>query len=129
MEKDESLIPRGEYCYRIIKIAKGEALGSDDLDRFGKELREVPYHGEHKEVLCPYWIRTDYGTVKCDFLGKEVVEEEEDNATERIKIHFGHGQIPETIGYSWKLSDEIKICGVNSQYDEEDEGMKELFVD
>lgn len=85
---DHPEIPVGPFCYSLVPIADGEVL-SDDVERFGKELREFRYHGQNKEVLCPYWRRTDYGTVVCDFLHKEVHDD------------------------SWALPDELKICGIN----------------
>ena len=58
------LILSGEYCSRIVEIQDGEVL-RDDVDRHGKNLREFTYHEGSKCMLCPYWNRTDYGTVHC----------------------------------------------------------------
>ncbi|MEW5886822.1 MAG: hypothetical protein AB1735_09005 [Pseudomonadota bacterium] len=115
---DASLIPPGEYCYRVVKIREGEIL-SKDINKFGRELREFSYNGAYKEVLCPYWNRTEYGTVRCDFLDKEFVDDEDSNAIGKIIAHFGSSDAPEKFGRSWALSDEIKICGVREDEDGE----------
>ena len=110
--KDESVIPTGPFCYSIVPIVEGEIL-SDDIERFGKELREFRYHGDTKEVLCPYWRRTDYGTVICDFLHKEVYDEENEDARALIEAKFGKSEPGDKIGHSWALPDELKICGIH----------------
>lgn len=110
---DESLIPYGQFCYRIEKIGDGEVL-SRDIERFGKDLREYSYFGDLKEVLCPYWIRTDYGTVRCEFLGREVVDEDDRKALAKIARHFGE-EAAKTISYSYELADELKICGIREE--------------
>lgn len=63
MKKDKSVIPPGEFCYRVVRLGAGESI-SDDIERFGRDLREFRYHGAYKEVLCPYWIRTERDTVR-----------------------------------------------------------------
>lgn len=115
---DTSLIPPGEYCYRIVKIGEGETL-SRDISKFGRELREYPYHGAYKEVLCPYWHRTEYGTVRCDFLGREFVDDKDSRAIEKIIAYFGSPDAPDRFERSWALPDEIKICGVREDEDSE----------
>lgn len=75
MMNDPSKILPGEFCYRIYPLKPGEIL-STDASQFGRNLREYPYHPGFKEVLCPYWQRTDYGTVKCLFMETEVLDEE-----------------------------------------------------
>lgn len=115
---DDSVIPPGDHCYRVVKIREGEILNGD-INQFGKELREYRYHGNYKEVLCPYWQRTDYGTVRCNFLDKEVVDDEDLEAREKIMKHFGISNPGEKFDFSWALPDEIKICGIN-----EDENME-----
>lgn len=115
---DSSLIPSGGFCYRVEEIRDGEVL-SDDIERFGKDLREFRYHGNHKEVLCPYWQRTDYGTVRCTYLGREVVDEDDPAAKGKWMARFGEARPNfQGIGYSWALPDEIKICAVR-EFDED----------
>jgi hypothetical protein len=114
---DPSLIPPGEFCYRIVEIQLGEIL-SKDAERFGRDLREFRYDSFTKEVLCPYWQRSEYGTIRCEFLGREVVDEDDPDAIEKIAAHFGTSAVPAEIGYNWELADESKICDI--RLDEED---------
>ncbi|GHU33645.1 hypothetical protein FACS189497_15340 [Betaproteobacteria bacterium] len=119
MLKDPSKIPPGSFCYRVYPLKPGEVL-SKDIDQFGRSLREYSYRPGFKEVLCPYWQRTDYGTVKCLFMGREVLDEE----------HYGYEQalalLAAKIGEDaarnfprgWTLPDEQKICGVNEDQDD-----------
>ena len=65
-----------------------------------------------RTVLCPYWQRTDYGTVRCNFLDKEVVDEEDSEAREKIMKYFGISNPEEKFAFSWALPDEVKICGI-----------------
>jgi hypothetical protein len=78
--KKKSIIPPGCFCYRIKRIQGDEKL-NDNIDRFGKDLREFRYHGEYKEILCPYWRLTDYGTVIRLFQG-------EINTTKAGRFHY-----------------------------------------
>ena len=50
--KDESLIPKGRYCYTPIGWVDGS------------------YH----TIPCPYKNRTNYGTVRCEYLGVESID-------------------------------------------------------
>lgn len=109
---DTSVIPFGDYCYRIVQIRPDEVI-STDIDRFGKDLREYRYHGNTKEILCPYWHRTDYGTVQCKFLNIEIFDEDEPKSKKMVIEHFQDTSTIEMIGYSYLLSDEIKICNIN----------------
>ncbi len=118
MKKDESVIPPGNFCYRLKRIKDGEVL-SKDIARFGRDLREYSYNGKYKEILCPYWYRTDYGTVKCIYLEKEVVDEEDENAADKIQKKFGDPDAVNNFDHSWELSDEIKICGIRYEKDTE----------
>jgi hypothetical protein len=61
--KDTAAIPKGGYCYQLVRLQPGEHL-SRKLTRFGQNLREYPYGKDWKVVLCPYWQRTDYGMVR-----------------------------------------------------------------
>lgn len=116
--KQKSFIPQGDYCYRVVEIQAGEILNGNVL-QFGKELREFRYHGNMKEVLCPYFQRTNYGTVRCNFLDKEYVDEDDSDAIEKIIKHLGIPDAKNPFDYSWALSDEIKICGINEDEDTE----------
>ena len=118
MNKDESGIPKGEFCYSIKRIQPGEVL-CDDVDRFGKDLREYRYRHDWKEILCPYWRRTDYGTVICEFLDVEVVDEDDWDAREKIKRYLETTHEKKVIGHDCLLSDEIKICDIKADEDTE----------
>ncbi|MBK6651926.1 MAG: hypothetical protein IPG42_20895 [Betaproteobacteria bacterium] len=65
----DPLIPSGRFCYRLEPITPGEVM-ANDLERYGKDLREHSYGGGMKQVLCPYWIRTDHGTVRCEKMNR-----------------------------------------------------------
>ncbi|MDE0514469.1 MAG: hypothetical protein OXI88_22140 [Gammaproteobacteria bacterium] len=118
MKKDTSVIPIGEYCYRLVKKRDGEILIRDG-ERFGKDIREYDYKGDYKAILCPYWQTTDYGTVRCDFLDKETISDASD-ACEKIQAHFGISDASEKFSYDWALADEIKICDINIDEDWEE---------
>jgi len=90
---------------------------SDDIAAFGKALREFAYVPGRKEVLCPYWQRTDYGTVRCNFLGREVIDDES-GALQRIGAHFGVSDALDLFAIDNYLSDEIKVCDRNLETDE-----------
>ncbi len=109
---DTSVIPSGDYCYRVVDIREGEIL-IEDPNRFGKELRQYRYHGNDKQVLCPYWQRTDYGTVRCNFLDKEIIDDEDLAAENKIMEYFNISDPRAKFESSWMLADEIKICGIN----------------
>lgn len=118
MKKDESIIPKGEFCYSIKRIQPGEVL-CEDIERFGKDLREYRYHQDWKEILCPYWRLTDYGTVICDFLDIEVVFEDDWDAREKIKLYLETTGETKVIGHDCLLSDQVKICDINADEDTE----------
>ena len=102
-----------------MKVQDGEVLAATS-DRHGKDLREYAYSIEgYKAVLCPYWNRTDYGTVRCDYLEKEIIDGMDDGAKEKIQKHFGIEDASEKFRWDSLLEDEIKICDVN--LDDEDE--------
>ena len=118
MKKDTSLIPAGEYCYRLVKIQPGEIL-SRDVDRYGKDLREFSYNDRYKCILCPYWRRTDYGTVICKYLEKEIIDTDDGEARKKIESRFGVSNAFDKFHTNFLLADEIKICGVNADDDSE----------
>ena len=120
MEKNPSRIPPGEHCYRVYPLREGEVL-VDDLARFGRDLREFLYRPGFKQVLCPYWQRTDYGTVRCHFTEKEVLDEEMQSYEEALALlapRLGSQQKAREFPRGWALPDEIKICGVNQDEDD-----------
>lgn len=117
--KDPASIPPGEYCYRVYPIREGEKL-STNAEEFGKSLREYSYKaGLYKQVLCPYWQRTDYGTLKCLYMNKEVLDQSRNTkqAFDLLATKIGK-EAASNFPISLALSDEIKVCGVNE--DKED---------
>ena len=84
MKKDASLIPLGMYCY--------------------------DYTEGGERVQCPYWNRTDYGTVRCEYLEKEVIDEFDDDAEEKIRTRFGVADASDKFGWCDLLADECRIC-------------------
>jgi hypothetical protein len=120
----DTVIPKGDFCYRVVPIAEGEIL-STDFERFGRDLREYPFnaHGD-KRVLCPYWIRTTHGTVRCERLDLEVFDDDlgyydHETALEKATQHFGKDNVASKVGRSWELPDELKVCGINLDEDED----------
>ena len=112
---DTLIIPPGDYCYKVVKIRDGEVL-SRQIEAFGRELREFSYYGSYKEVLCPYWQRTEYGTVRCNFLDYECIDDA-DNSHEKLIAHFGTPDAPDWFKFSWALPDEVNICGIREDKD------------
>ena len=118
MKKDTSLIPPGEYCYRVERIQPGEIL-SKDVERYGKDLREYSYHRGYKCILCPYWRRTDYGTVICEYVEKEIIDTDDDEVHKKIESRFGVSSAFDKFHVDFLLADEIKLCGVGTDEDSE----------
>ncbi len=115
---DTKEIPPGGFCYRVVSLKPGEVL-SKDIDKFGKELREYPWHEGYKEVLCPYWRRTDYGMVRCEYMGVEELDEDDSEAWDKAIAHFGNKDAFLKANHPGYLYDEIKGCGIK-EYEEED---------
>jgi hypothetical protein len=119
MMKDPSKVPPGEFCYRVYPLKPDETL-STDKGQFGRSLREYSYRPGFKEVLCPYWQRTSYGTVKCLFMEREVLDEEQYDVRQALALlaaEIGEdaaGNFPRDSA----LLDEIKICDVNKELDD-----------
>jgi hypothetical protein len=99
-------------------LRDGEVL-STDRQEFGRSLREFPYLPGWKEVLCPYWQRTDHGTVKCLFTGAEVFDDtlDADHAVALSTGRLGKAKASE-LRWHWALPDEVKICAVNEDQDD-----------
>jgi hypothetical protein len=88
---------------------------SRDLDRFGKDRREFPYHKGWKQVRCPYWHRTDYGMVRCEFLRVEGRDEDDPEARSKALAHLGSELAFAAANRSSYLDDKIKLCEVNEE--------------
>lgn len=117
---DESLIPPGRFCFRVVKIRAGEIMDAD-VDKYGRQLREFRYLGDWKVMLCPYWTKTEYKTVRCAFLNKEFYTDAISRQKEKILAHFGSTEIPDHIEFSHYIHDEIKVCGIKDSVDDETE--------
>jgi hypothetical protein len=111
MSKSHPLIHKGDFCYRIVLLAPGEVL-STARERYGKDLREFAFHRDSKAVLCPFWRHTDHGTVRCEFLGIEVLSESEpyELALRQGTDHFGAALVDERVGRSSLLADEARCA-------------------
>ncbi|MDO9602401.1 MAG: hypothetical protein Q7J02_08795, partial [Rhodocyclaceae bacterium] len=56
---------------------------------------------------CPYWIRTEHGTVRCEYLNIEV----EGMALGDYKLSAEHYGFEKAAQIEWNLlSDKIKVC-------------------
>lgn len=119
MPKDPRLIPAGAYCYRVVGLRDGEELPTD-FGRFGNDLREAGYHRGRKRVLCPYWQVTDHGTIRCDYLDLEVLDESDRDARRQVAEHFGTGKAAFRIGTCCLLADEVKVCEINVEDEDGD---------
>ncbi|MCG7988388.1 MAG: competence protein CoiA family protein [Candidatus Thiodiazotropha sp. LLP2] len=117
--RDATQIPPGEHCYRVVELAEGEVL-SEEIERFGKDLREFSYRPGLKEILCPYWRKTDFGMARCDYLEQECLNEDEENALEKAVAHYGGREQFEINNKHSLLYDEIKICGISTEADSAD---------
>lgn len=106
-DKDRAVIPAGGFCYRVVPIADGEVL-SDDVALYGKDLREFRYGPDRKQIACPYFEFTDYGTVRCIFMEVEVRGDRD-----LINAHFNDVYAADRFPMSHFLVDEIQ--GVQRQ--------------
>ena len=109
---DPSLIPDGPYCYRV--ELKEESFVNGDVRRYGKELREFSHHGLWKAILCPYWHRTEHGTIRCEYVGQECLDEDDREARDKSIRHFTALGLEPCLSLSW-LADECKICGIRDE--------------
>lgn len=116
MDQDPSQIPPGNFCYRVYPLRDGEVL-STDIANFGSTLREYSYCIGFKEVLCPYWQRTNYGTIKCLYNNYEILDSDRDGSIEKLSEKIG-SEAAKDFPTDWALSDEIKICGINEDVDD-----------
>ncbi len=89
---------------------------------YGKDLREFSFHRGQKAVLCPYWIRTSHGTVRCEKMNVEVFDDGSDpkGAVLKATAHFGADKVHALVRHSHWLPDELKICGMAMDEDWEE---------
>lgn len=110
MEKDESLIPPGPYCY------------VPDIEKNANRKAGGPYYTK----TCPYWgYIKDEGVdiCHCSFLNESSIPNgTSDEDYEKLKKKYGG------IDEVWNsltgdlLWDQVKECGINDNW-EEDEGV------
>lgn len=130
--KDPSLIPSGDYCYRFVKLYPGEVVPPAGPD-MGRSQRECARPGAaHKEVLCPYFEHTDRRTVRCLFLGQEVLRlgDDPEDVEPQMLARFGTPEAAHWFEAGSLLVDSIKVCGVGLEPDpfegEDDEAVPAL---
>lgn len=96
LEKSE--IPQGSYCY-----SKREYIPEEDCIRLLD--------------LCPYWKHTDHGTVCCEYLKLESVENTEEGYIKALS-YFGSEDILDEKAPLLLLWNQVKECGINDEWDE-----------
>lgn len=111
--RDVSPIPPGLYCYRVVPREPGDVFAEGAL-RYGMELREYAWGHDRKQVACPHWWRTEYGTVQCRLLDFECADELDPEFKAKIEQHFGCSY-QETKLWICDLADEIKVCEINME--------------
>lgn len=112
-KKHPLLIPAGSFCYRVLPTEVTFIIKMDS-PRLGLDVRESGTRtpGE-RVVLCPYWERTDYGTVRCGYQNREVLGmEKNDWQLAGAKLGEDVERGLETLTY---LADMIKECGVRPE--------------
>jgi hypothetical protein len=117
--KDPSLIPSGRYCYRFVKLAPGEVVPPAGPE-MGRAQRECAGHGDtHKEVLCPYFEYSTYRTVRCLYLGQEVLQlfDSPEDVAPQMVARFGTPEAAQAFAADSLLGDSIKVCGVGLEPD------------
>ena len=121
--KDPSLIPTGRYCYRLVKLAPGEVVLPAGPE-MGRAQRESANPGStYKEMLCPYFEYSTYRTVRCLYLGQEVLQlgDDHEDVAPHMQARFGTMEAAKTFAVDSLLGDSIKVCGVGLEPDELDE--------
>ena len=80
------LIPTGGFCYRVEPLDDSVKIDPTSL-RLGVDLREARFGMTEKMVLCPYWMRTERSTVRCEYLKREVPSLQDDfsNLADKLK--------------------------------------------
>lgn len=97
-KKDTSIIPKGEYCDGL-RITFGVTTSN----------------------LCPYWQKTDYGMIRCNYMGLEDLNEFDIIEAQKLAIaHYGSEEAYLNAGYGSALHDEQKICDVNMEWDDDE---------
>ena len=112
-KKHPLLIPAGHFCYRVLPSEVTPIIKMDS-PRLGRDMREAATrtHGE-RVVLCPYWERTDYGTVRCGYQNREVAGiGKNDSMLAMDKLGFEESRKLQSMTL---LADMQKECGVRTE--------------
>lgn len=97
MSKSHPLVPVGDFCYRWDDPLPGQ---------------EPPPGWRIVQVDCPYWRRTDEGTVRCELTGQEEWDfgPQYDAALQQGGWQLAHAMHPPPS----HLQDQMKTCGINT---------------
>jgi hypothetical protein len=106
------LIPTGGFCYQVRPISQfgGASIHSAE---FGGDQREGYWSKDEAIQLCPYWHRTGHGTVRCDYINKEVLDMRA-GAYEIAASHFGAERAAAMEGFT-SLADMLKECDIRPE--------------
>lgn len=124
--KDPTLIPPGNYCYRWVDLAPGE-VASEAGPEFGRLQRECASTMPNtKQVLCSYFERTGYGTVRCLFLEQEVAFDFfRETIAPRVAARFGTPDAVDWFDGDSLLWDAIKVCRLGGDDDTSDADLED----
>ncbi len=106
------LIPQGDFCYSVLPIDDSVEVDPQS-PRLGRDIRQASFGGDSKMVLCPYWVLTDHGTVRCEHCHEEVLSLEK-SALAKAEAHFGTTDISKLETLS-DLADKLKICDIRRE--------------
>ncbi len=114
-EQSQKLIPKGCYCYQYEPVTGHEDF-SQGVHRLGFESREFESKGDtNKGVLCPFWNRTEYGTIRCDYTGYECIDDYSGDGAaseEKIRKRFKVMDAKDYFEYSSLFFDMVKVCEI-----------------
>ena len=109
-------VPHGTWCYKNVHV---EGLGLDEYDSptLQSQFPDDPgarweFMIRNTRVYCPYWSVTDYGTVKCAYLGVEAIGISEESMAKAAR-HFGSQEAAIEASTGFLLGDAVKECNVN----------------
>ncbi len=121
--KDPSLIPSGRYCYRFVKVAPGEVVLPAGAEMGRAQRESEGYNPLVKRVLCPYFERSGYGTVRCLYLGKEVAFDFlREQIAPRVAARFGVLDAVDWFEGDSLLWDMVKVCDEGGGESKDEDG-------
>lgn len=103
MPFDDDLIPRGDYCYHVWAVS--------DLATRGV------YLDMHPNEICPYWLKTGHGTIRCERMGVEAVIEwgDYDENLRMAEAALGVAGLARVCISATYLTDQIKVCDIHPE--------------